>query len=283
MNAITPRRAFLKTGLAAGGGLLLRATLPGHGFAASGAAGPARLNAFVRIGPDGIVTIAAKNPEIGQGVKTMLPMLIAEELDVDWKDVRVEQAMFDPGKYRGQVAGGSMATPLNWLPMRQVGAAGRALMVRAAAATWNVPDSACRTASGVVHHDATGRSLLYGALAEKAAGLPAPDLATVALKNPKDFTIIGWSQRSVDNPKIVTGQPLFGIDVTTPGMLHAVFQKCPVFGGKVVSANIDTVKRQPGVRDAFIIRGGDDPQGLLDGVAIVADTWWAANRARDSL
>ena len=135
----------------------------------------------------------------------------------------------------------------------------------------------------MVHHDPSGRSLSYGALAEKAAALPPPDLASVTLKNPRNFTIIGHSQRSVDNPKIVTGQPLFGIDVTVPGMLHAVFQKCPVFGGKVVSANVGVVKNQPGVRDAFIIHGGDNPQGLRDGVAIVADTWWAANQARQSL
>jgi len=287
------RRAFLKASLAAGGGLLLQATLPplarGAMTASPEAAGEtAALNAFIRIAPDGIVTIMSKNPEIGQGIKTMLPMVIAEELDVAWENVRIEQAPFDAAKYGRQYAGGSRATPDNYDPLRRVGAAGRQMLIAAAAQTWNVAPAECSTQAGMVHHRDSGRSLSYGALAASAAGLPVPDLARVPLKDPKDFKIIGRSIGGVDNAKIVTGKPLFGIDVTMPGMLHAVFQKCPVFAGKLLSANIDAIKALPGIHDAFVVRASEanpsgDWQGLHDGVAIVAKSWWAANRAREQL
>jgi len=282
---VVSRRTFLKASVATGGGLLLQFALPALARAAAAATeqSGATLNAFVRIAPDGVVTILAKNPEIGQGVKTMLPMLIAEELDVDWEQVRIEQAGLDTDKFGQQFAGGSRATPINWEPLRRVGAAGRQMLATAAAQTWGIPPAECVTGSGKVFHKASGRSASYGELASKAAGLPVPDLKSVKLKDPKDFKIIGHSKRSVDNPLIVTGRPLFGIDITHPGMLYAVFQKCSVFGGKLVNANTDEIKKLPNVRDAFVVKGGDDPQGLVDGVAIVADNWWAANKARESL
>jgi isoquinoline 1-oxidoreductase beta subunit len=271
---------FLKATAALGGGLLLQTILPRTARAET-----AVLNAFIRIAPDGIVTIMSKNPEIGQGIKTMLPMLIAEELDVAWQDVRIEQAPLDAARYGQQVAGGSMATPVNYDPLRRAGAAGRAMLVTAAAQAWDVPASECRTEAGVVHHDRTGQSLGYGALASRAASVPVPDLADVTLKDPKTFRIIGQPIHGVDNPKIVTGQKLFGIDTVLPGMLHAVFEKCPVFGGKIVSANLDVIKALPGVHDAFIVhgQGGGNPQELADGVAILAKSWWMANRAREKL
>jgi isoquinoline 1-oxidoreductase beta subunit len=282
------RRAFLQASALVGGGLLLDFYVPNARAASSPGGGV--LNAYVSVMPDGIVTIMAKNPEIGQGVKTSLPMLIAEELDVDWKNVRTEQAIADGAKYAPQFAGGSTATPLNWEPLRRVGAAARDMMIRAAASTWRVPASECRTASGTVTHAPTGRRLTYGELAATAAKLAPPDLATVQLKDPKDFTIIGTSVPGVDSPLVVEGKPLFGIDVTVPGMKYAVYEKCPVFGGRLVSANVDALKSLPGVVDAFVLKGPDDAVGstgpldrLADGVAIVADSWWLAEKARKKL
>ena len=265
--------------------MLLTASIPGRGYAATlDKPGPdaVALNAYVRIAPDGKVTITAKNPEVGQGVKIMLPMLIAEELDVAWADVQIEQADLDP-RYPAQVAGGSTATPVNWLPLRQVGAAGRQMLIAAAAAEWSVPAAECDAAAGVVRHMASGRSLPYGALATKAAALPVPELATLKLKDPKSFGIIGKPTRNIEVPRIVTGQPMFGIDVSVPGMLYAVFQKCDVPGGKLVSSNVAAIRALPGVRTAFEVKGGTDLHGLLDGVAVVADSWWQANRARQQL
>ena len=285
------RRHFLRASAMVGGGVLLASYLePFAGAAAlaeaegagSGAADFVP-NAYIRIAPTGIVTITAKNPEIGQGVKTMLPMLIAEELDVDWKDVRVEQALLDSTKFQNQWAGGSTATPTNWLPMRRVGAAARAVLVSAAAQTWGVPESECETRSGVVYHRPSNRSLKYADLGERASSVQAPDLEKVPLKEPSQFRIIGTRVPSVDNHAIVSGKPMYGIDVTVPGMLYAVFEKCPVFGGKVVSANLDAIKKEPGIRQAFVVEGGSALPGLLGGVAIVADSWWFAKNARQKL
>ena len=278
------RRTFLRVTALAGGGMLIAPVLGRfRGLAAAAEVEQAALGAFIRIAGNGAITIVAKNPEIGQGVKTMLPMLIAEELGADWKDVTVEQAPSDEARFGEQFAGGSSATPDNWDELRRVGAAGRTMLIAAAAQTWRVPEAECRAAASAVTHVRSGRKLGFGKLAARAASVPPPDLKTVTLEDPRDFTLIGRPQRGVDTPAIATGKPLFGIDVKVPGMLYAVFEKCPVFGGKVVSANLDAVQAEPGVRRAFVVEGGTELTGLLSGVAIVAESWWAAKRAREKL
>jgi isoquinoline 1-oxidoreductase beta subunit len=290
-NGNLDRRSFLKMTALAGGTFALGLYRKPWAFAQGPGKPPAFVPvAFVRIDATGAVTIMAKNPEMGQGVKTMLPMLIAEELDVEWKDVRVEQAIVDTDVFGPQFAGGSMSTPINWEPLRRIGAAYRQMLITAAAQTWGVPESECTTDCCKVVHGASNRKLTYGELAAKAATLTPPDLKSVNLKDPKDYRIIGKSQRGVDTHAIVTGKPIFGIDFTMPGMLHAVIQKCPVFGGKVKSANTEEVCKLPGVRRVLILEGTLpvdaalkwDP-GMEPGVAIVADTWWQAQTARKSL
>jgi isoquinoline 1-oxidoreductase subunit beta len=288
---IVNRRSFLRVSSLASGGLLIGLYIkPQKAEAQFGPTVPPVPNNYIKIDPDGTVTIMAKDPEVGQGVKTMLPMLIAEELDADWKMVKIDQTDFDDTKYAAQFAGGSLATPFNWDPMRRVGAAGRQLLVSAAAKNWGVPETECSTAAGKVLHAGSNRSVGYGEIAAKAAAMPVPDLQKVKLKDPKDYKIIGQSQRGVDTPRIVTGKPTFAIDFTLPNMLFAVYQKCPVFAGKVVSANLDEIKAMPGVRNAFVVEGTvkggtvveQDP-GLEPGIAIVADSWWQANSARKKL
>ena len=280
-----PRRSFLQVVALVGGGLMLGAyTREAEAQVNAGAADPFVPNAFIRITPDGKITIIAKNPEEGQGVKQSLPMIICEELDVEWSQVTIEQADSDESRYGRQFAGGSLSTPMNYDNHRRVGAAARAMLVVAAAKTWNVPEAELVTSRGMVTHNASGRRLSYGELATTAATMPVPDLAKVTLKDPKTFKLLGKRVPGIDNHKIVTGQPLFGIDVMVPGMLHAVFEKCPVFGGKVVSANLDGIRKQPGVTHAFVVDGvGTALDGLMPGVAIVADSWYNANKARTQL
>ncbi len=285
------RRSFLELTALAGGGFALKLY---HSplAAAQGPPPPPELTpqAFIHIAPDGVVTIMARASESGQGMRNMLPMLIAEELDVDWKQVRVQQADLNEKIYGEQFSGGSANTPEGWEPMRRVGAAGRQLLIAAAAQLWNVPAADCTTEPCRVLHQASLRSAGYGELAAKAATLSAPALDKVKLKDPKNYRIIGHSQTGVDTHAIVTGKPIFGIDVQLPGMLYAAIEKAPVFAGKVKSANIDQIKALPGVRHVFVIDGGITPAaftpwepGMEPGIAIVADNWWLAQQARKQL
>src|SRR3954463_354709 len=237
MTTSLSRRTFLRVTALAGGGLMVAAHL--DPFAEVLAQGPPGFTppvflatAFVKISPNGAVTIMAKNPETGQGMRNALPMIIADELDVAWKDVTIEQAILNP-KFGPQMSAGSTATPTNWNPMRQVGAAVRQMLVAAAAEQWSVPATELTTASGKVLHAKSNRSLGYGELAPKLTGMTTPDLASVPLKDPKDYKIIGTSQKGWDVKDVVVGKPIFSIDHVVPGTLFAVFEKCPVFGGRV--------------------------------------------------
>jgi isoquinoline 1-oxidoreductase beta subunit len=285
------RRSFLRQ--SAAGGSLLALGLYGSGTIAALAQGQAAgaapnaaaefsPNVFIRIAQDGTVTLVSKQPEIGQGIKTSLPMVIAEELDVDWKDVRVVQGDLNPA-YGSQGAGGSTSTPTNYENFHRLGATARTMLVQAAAQTWGVPAGECRAERGAVLHDGSKRRLGYGALVKAASSLPVPDAKGVQLKDPASYRLLGTRVGGVDNDKVVAGKPLFGIDVQLPGMLYAVYVKCPVLGGRPVSANLAAIKAMPGVKDAFIVEGTENLNGLRPGVAIVANSTWNAIRARKKL
>jgi isoquinoline 1-oxidoreductase beta subunit len=238
-------------------------------------------NAYVRISPNGSILIYNKSPEIGQGLLTAFPLIIAEELDADWAQVRAEQSPINAALYGQQSAGGSRSIPSNWDTLRQAGAAARAMLVGAAAKEWGVPESECSTERSAVLHK--GKRLTYGELATKAAAQPVPDVKMLKLKDRKDYRLLGSRVTGVDNHKLVTGQPLFGIDQVVPGMQYAVFEKCPAAGGTVRDANLDEVRKLPGVTNAFIVAGTGKPTEVMSGVAILANSTWAAMSARRKL
>ncbi|HZS71878.1 MAG TPA: molybdopterin cofactor-binding domain-containing protein, partial [Candidatus Acidoferrum sp.] len=236
-NTLVDRRAFLKTATAGGAVLLIGCHLPGNGAPAAGSQekpGVNPFNAWVRITPDNQITLILGKSEMGQGVSTALPMILAEEMCVEWDQVKVEQAPTNPKIY-AHGTGGSGSVAGSYLPLRQAGAAAREMMITAAAKHWNVVRETCKAEKGGILHGARKNFLTYGELVAEASKLPVPNLNKVPLKNPDDFTIIGHDMRRLEARDKATGAAKYGIDSRVPGMLYAVVARCPVFGGKVKS------------------------------------------------
>jgi isoquinoline 1-oxidoreductase beta subunit len=277
------RRAFLKATGFAGVGLLLGCgSTPSRTADGSVNQSDFQPSAYLQITRESI-RIVAQNPEVGQGVKTSLPMIVAEELDAAWADVEVVQAPIDEARYPRQVAGGSLSIPKNWDSHRQAGAVARAMLVAAAAERWGVPASECTTAESRVLHEGRALRLHYTELADEAARQPVPDASQLVLKKREAYRLLGQRVTGVDNEALVRGEALFGIDHSVPGMKYAVYEKCEATGGKPRAANLDEIKALPGVVDCFVLEGNANPMELMPGVAIVADSTWAALRARKKL
>jgi len=276
------RRDFIRVSAAVGGGLLVSMWLPRglESIAPATAAETFEPNAFLRITPDGVVTIMAKNPEIGQGIKTTLPMIVAEELEVEWPSVRVEQADLSR-KYGPQFAGGSTGVVLNWDTLRTAGATAREMLVAAAAETWGVAPKSCRAGAGVVYHDGSGRKLNYGELADRAATMPVPE--DVPLKPASEYRIIGTPLPGVDREEIVTGRLRYGLDTRVPEMVYAAIEKSPVYGGKVASFDAAPAKAVPGVLDVIEVKPLEDPTAMVAGVAVIAGSTRAAFEGKRAL
>ncbi len=266
------RREFIQVATAAGGGFLLALQLPFRDtlLAADAPAGFVP-NFWLRIDPDGVVTVTVHRSELGQGARTALPMIVAEELEADWSKIRIEQAVADP-KYGSMTTGGSSSVRTSWEKLRKAGATAREMLIEAAAQTWNVDRTACRAREGTVVHLPTGRKLGYGELAARAATLPPPE--NPPLKDPRDFRILGTRVPRLDLPEKVNGSAQFGIDFTMPGMLVAMVARSPVFGGKPKSFDATAARAVPGVRQVLEVPSG---------VAVLADSTWQAIRGREAL
>ena len=274
------RRSFLKISGLAGGGMLVGLQLLSNKTDAAWADPEFSPNVFIKILPDNTITIFAKNPEIGQGVKTSLPMIVAEELEVDWKKIVVEQGHLD-SRFGAQFAGGSTAVKTNWAQLREAGATARSMLIEAAARKWNVPLSDCKAENGIVSHTTSDKKLTYGELAGDASQLTPPE--TVTLKPLKNFKLIGSSQKGVDNEKIVKGTPLFGIDASIEGMVYASVQRPPVFGSKVRAVDDADALKIPGVLRTVVLMPHENPTVQVAGVAVVATSTWAAMKAKKVL
>jgi isoquinoline 1-oxidoreductase beta subunit len=271
------RRFFLTTAAAAGGGLALGFHLPDGTREAAAAPGPAEVTAWVVIQPDDAVIIRVARSEMGQGITTSLPMLVAEELQCDWSKVRFEFPSPEENLRRKRAwgdmsTGGSRSVRTSQEYLRKAGAAAREMLIAAAAAQWGVPAADCQAANSVVTHKPTGRTLRYGEVAEAAAKLPPP--SDIKLKDPKDWTLIGTPQKRLDTTDKVTGKPLYGIDVRVPNMVYAAIAQCPVFGGTPKSYDETKIRGLKGVRQVV---------QLPNAVVVVADSWWQAKTAVDAL
>jgi isoquinoline 1-oxidoreductase subunit beta len=280
------RRAFLRTGAAAGGGLLVSFSVPGLTSCTSvtgDAATPQRFNAFLALDGQGLATVRIPVPEFGQGVRTSLAILVAEELDIDWTDVRLEQADAADDLGPQPAAAGSNAVRMYWLPLREAGATARAALVAAAAARWDVQSEACVTELGRVRLDGTRRSLRYGELVDEAAHAAIPE--TVQLKDPSHFRLIGHEMPHLDTPGVTRGAIPFGIDVRVPGMLRAVIARPPALGATVRAVDDADARQSPGVRHVLRVAavGPAERPGVSEGVAVVAADTWSALQGRDAL
>lgn len=288
------RRSFLKVSALAGGGMMLSfswlagckptpeeaLTLPDEWF---------KLNNYIKIGNNGVVTLMAPNPEFGSNVKTSLPMILADELDVDWKNVIVEQADFFPERFQIQFTGGSQGIRLGWKPLRTAGATARQMLINAAAQTWNVPAAEITTDAGVLHHKPSGKKAGYGEMASAAASLPVPE--EIPLKDVSEFKIIRTSRKNVDGKKIVTGAPLFASDHYQDGMVIAMTVHPPAFGLKIKSIDDSAVRNMPGIQDVFTIKLLDDDYernafdtiSFNELVVITGNTTWEVMNAKKEL
>ena len=282
------RRSFIKSSVLAGGGMLI-----GFSWLASSCSSEAsaelvipdewfEINGYLKIGENGVVSIMSPNPEIGQNVKTSMPMIVAEELDVDWAKVIVEQAPLNAAVFNRQVAGGSQSIRQNWNGLRTVGATARRMLQEAAAQKWGVPVEEITTDAGVLYHKSSGKKIGYGEVASEAASLTVPE--EVKLKDVKDFKIIGNSKKNVDGHKIVTGQPLFGLDYKKEGMLIAMIVHAPAFGMKLKSFDATDAKTMPGIKEIFTIQSnvgrGQTPDSEPDMVVVVGNTTWEVMNAK---
>ncbi len=284
--SVINRRDFLKKSAAGGAALVIGFHLGSSAFADQAQEQEKKpvnpFDAWVRVTPDNRVTLILGKSEMGQGIMTALPMILAEELCVDWRQVKVEQAPTNPKIY-DHGTGGSGSVSGSWLPLRRAGASAREMLVSAAAQRWNVSRDTCKAQDGGVLHGARKNFLTYGELVEGAAKLPIPDFNTVPLKNPDDFTIVGRDTRRFESRDKAIGAAKFGLDSRVPGMLYAVIARCPVFGGKIKSFDAAKAKAVPSVRDVFAI----DPVGqgafTTGGVAVLAENSWAAMQGRKAL
>src|SRR5713226_5382774 len=279
-SAPIPRREFLKTSAAIGGGLWIATYVPGLA-ARSVSNAPANAtvfapNAFVRIAPDESVTVIVNHSEMGQGIYTSLPMLLNDELEADWSKIKVEAAPVDAAYnhtvFGLQMTGGSTTTPSEWERFRKMGAMARLMIIDAAAQKWGVSASECRVEKGVVIHTVSARKATYGSLVEAASQLKPP--ATIPLKDPKQFTLVGKPTRRLDTPSKINGTAQFGLDVRVPGMLFALVARPPAFGGKVSSFDAVEALKIPGVKAI---------EQIPSGVAVVADRFWSAKLGREKL
>ena len=293
MNTTINRRSFLKVSVLAGGGMLISFNeLLGKSLPKEALALPAEsfaLNSYIKIASDGTITLMSANPEFGSNVKTSMPMILADELDVDWSKVIVEQADFYPERFQRQFTGGSQGIRQGWKPLRAAGATARRLLINAAAKNWNVPESEITTEAGVLYHRASGKKAGYGEMASLAATLPVPK--DVQVKNLNALTIIGTSQKNVDGKNIATGKPMFGMDYKQDGMLIAMVTHAPAIGMTIKSVDDKAARAMPGIKDVFTIntlkdeyeRNAFDTTTFTELVVVVGNSTWEVMNAKKAL